>query len=66
MFGRGKQDMKSKPKPEQAKKQKSASAKNFKKQGEQDEADWTVSVLHVLFLSTTTLTIHRCAIDPEP
>lgn len=41
VFGRGKQDKKSKPKPEQAKKQKSASAKNFKKQGEQDEADWT-------------------------
>ena len=59
MFGRGKQDKKSKLKPEQAKKQKSASAKNFKKQGEQDEADWTVSVL--LFLSTTFLTIHTCA-----
>ena len=64
MFGRGKQDKKSKPKPEQAKKQKSASAKNFKKQGEQDEADWTVSV--PLFPPTTTLTIHTYAIDLEP
>ena len=64
MFGRGKQDKKSKPKPEQAKKQKSASAKNFRKQGEQDEADWTVSV--PCFLPTTTLTIHTYAIDPEP
>ena len=64
MFGRGKQDKKSKPKPEQAKKQKSASTKNFRKQGEQDEADWTVSV--PCFLPTTTLTIHTYAIDPEP
>ena len=64
MFGRGKQDKKSKPKPEQAKKQKSASAKNFRKQGEQDEADWTVSV--PCFLPTITLTIHTYAIDPEP
>lgn len=63
MFGRGKQDKKSKPKPEQAKKQKSASAKNFRKQGEQDEADWNVSV--PCFLPTTTLTIHTYAIDPE-
>ena len=64
MFGRGKQDKKSKLKPEQAKRQKSASAKNFKKQGEQDEADWTVSV--PCFIPTTTLTIHTYAIDPEP
>ena len=63
MFGRGKQDKKSKPKPEQAKKQKSASAKNFKKQGEQDEADWTVSVL--LFLSTTFLHDYSYMCYPE-
>ena len=61
MFGRGKQDKKSKPKPEQAKKQKSASAKNFKKQGEQDEADWSVSATFPFYHHS----IHTCAIDPE-
>ena len=47
VFGRG-QDKKSKLKPEQMKKQKFNSAKNFKKQqtkGVQDEADWNVSTI---------------------
>jgi len=47
VFGKG-QDKKSKPKPEQMKKQKL----NFKKQqttGVQDEADWNVSIRLLLF-----------------
>lgn len=43
VFGKG-QDKKSKPKPEQNKKQNSNPTKNFKKQGKgvHDEADWNV------------------------
>ena len=51
VFGKG-QDKKSKLKPEQMKKQKLNSAKNFKKQqttGVQDEADWNVSIRLLLF-----------------
>lgn len=68
VFGKG-QDKKSKPKPEQVKKQKLNSAKNFKKQqtrGVQDEADWNVSIIVIITLSQGVVFVKKdtmCKLD---